>query len=297
MELAGTEALLALAREGTVFQAARQLGISRPTLRRRIQALGDELGVELVESIDGKLILTPSGRTVAEAAPALLRARDALRALLHDSGAHPRGVLRVASPPGAARPLTRALLHDMLATWPRRRMELHASLNPVALLDGGPDGRPAVDLALTTSLPDQGDLMARRLGTVHVGLFATPSYIASRGLPETLDALRDHNLLQVELPPIKRGWPLAGGGSLDIPPLVRSNDGGLISELVRNDHGIALLPTILAPDLVPVLPTLIHRSLPIIALMAPERLRLRRVQVFLAATEAMLARAGAAGGP
>jgi DNA-binding transcriptional LysR family regulator len=290
VELDGTRALLALAETGTVFQAARRLDISRPTLRRRVEALGREVGEDLVTSVDGRTVLTPAGRLYAAAAPGLIRAYEGLRQRVLEDKGLPRGILRVASPPGAARPLTRALLLEMLDQWPGLCFDLQASIDPIALLDSTPGGPEPVDLALTTTLPPSGDLMARRLGTVGIGLYASAAYLKQRGIPQTVAELAEHDLLQVSLPPFGSRWPLATGGSVELAPRVASNDGGLILEMVQADRGIALLPDILANSLQPVLPERVHRELPVIAVVAPARARLQRVQVFLAATQALLAR-------
>src|SRR6266481_848906 len=75
MTLEQLEAFLAVARRRTFTEAARQLGLSQPTLSRQLQSLEQELAVRLLVRTPRGVVLTePGGRF-------LRRAREALDAL------------------------------------------------------------------------------------------------------------------------------------------------------------------------------------------------------------------------
>ena len=51
------------------------------------------------------------------------------------------------------------------------------------------------DIAVRMTPPKQEQLIARRVGEVHLGFHAHPSYLQRRGTPQTLDDLAQHALI------------------------------------------------------------------------------------------------------
>ena len=283
MDLQATRAMLALAQTGSVLQAAQALSLSRTTLRRRIMSLSTAIGVPLVEVTPSGLVLTEAGLVFVEEAPAILRAHDSTLARVLAAEHAPSGVLRVAALPGAARPLTQVLITKMMTQYPSLRLELLAHIDPVSMLDEG------VDLALSTARPHHGDFVTRTLGRVRSQLFASPDYLQKHPKPNTLQDLSDHTMLHVRMPPLNDHLPLSSGGHVSIAPKLVSNDASLVLDMVHAGQGIALLPALLGNGLVPVLEHEIGQDLPAVAVMAPARAKLRRVQIFLQLTQAILA--------
>ena len=52
---------LSLAREGTLTTAARALGVSHPTVARRVQALEKQIGARLFERLPDRFVPTAAG--------------------------------------------------------------------------------------------------------------------------------------------------------------------------------------------------------------------------------------------
>ena len=52
---------LALAREGTLSMAAKALGVSHPTVSRRVQALEHQIGARLFERLPDRFVPTAAG--------------------------------------------------------------------------------------------------------------------------------------------------------------------------------------------------------------------------------------------
>jgi DNA-binding transcriptional LysR family regulator len=59
-------AFLVTAEEGSLSAAARELGLTQPTLSRQVAGLEEELGVTLFERVGRGLELTPSGAELLE---------------------------------------------------------------------------------------------------------------------------------------------------------------------------------------------------------------------------------------
>lgn len=55
---------LAIARHGTLSAAARALGVTQPTMGRRLSAMEDRTGARLLQRLPGGYALTPLGETI-----------------------------------------------------------------------------------------------------------------------------------------------------------------------------------------------------------------------------------------
>src|ERR1700704_3609551 len=124
------EAFLAVAERRTVTEAARQLGISQPTLSRQLQSLEQDLGVQLV-------VRTPRGVVLTEPGGRFLRwAREALDALgqggseLHELAQTPRGPVTIGSLPTVGAYSLPALIEAFLKQQPKVQMRLAEDLAP-----------------------------------------------------------------------------------------------------------------------------------------------------------------------
>ena len=91
-------------------KAAERLNLSQPALSAQVAQLEDHLGVLLLERTRRKVLLTPTGREVAERARAILRDVADLEAAAHSAQAPLSGTLRL----GVLRTLGPYLLPHML---------------------------------------------------------------------------------------------------------------------------------------------------------------------------------------
>lgn len=180
-----------IADAGSVSGAARALGVPKSSVSRSLARIEREAGAMLVERSTRRLALTDAGLLLQRHARRILddvgEAEDALAGFV----GVPRGTLRVSAPPSfAAGPLA-PMLADFLERYPDLRVVLGFDNHPIAQL---PDD---VDVAIRAGpLPDS-DLISRRLASAEVLTCASPSYLAARGTPSTVDALRGHRLVTV----------------------------------------------------------------------------------------------------
>jgi DNA-binding transcriptional LysR family regulator len=134
--------------------------------------------------------------------------------------------------------------------------------------------RDGVDLALRVGRPGGASLIARRLGALTSGFFASPAYLKRRGAPTRPEHLADHEGLW---PAPARGRRAFTPGSRPPAPAVSCEDFGLLAELARAGGGVALLPTFLAArdvasgSLVRVLPEVALGDAPLYLVSRPQR--------------------------
>ena len=187
---------LAVLKEGGLSQASRSLGLSQPSVGRHIDALEDRLGEPLfTRSRNGMsptaaaLRLAPHAEEMASAAAALRRA-----AALDD--VEVRGPIRLTAPEIMAQEVLPPMLTAFAERHPAVEFEVVASNNALNLLT-----REA-DIAVRTMRPTQQALLARRVGKVHVSLYAHRDYLARQGTPQNIDELRHHRIIGYDSNPL-----------------------------------------------------------------------------------------------
>lgn len=155
--------LLALARAGNGATAAAALGISPPTVGRRLRALEAATGGALVQYRDGRLVLTAAGKRIVAAAERMELAAAEISQVAGAEAATgaPVRVTAIAA-------ISQILLHriDAFLAPPRPAIELVVTSHALSLHRG------EADIALRMGrLPRAEGLRCRRLGTVSYALY------------------------------------------------------------------------------------------------------------------------------
>jgi DNA-binding transcriptional LysR family regulator len=182
---------LAVADTGSLSAAARQLGLTQPTLGRQIAALETALGRRLfVKSqagyalADGAAALLEEARAMHLSAAALARMASA-----RDDAGDLAGVVRIAASHVVGAEVLPHALAPLLAGHPRLEVELALSNSAADLL------RREADIALRMVRPAQSTLVARKLADVPLGLFAHRAYLDRAGSPAQVADLARHVLI------------------------------------------------------------------------------------------------------
>ncbi len=191
---------LALAREGSLSAASRQLKVDHSTVARRIAGLEKRLGLRLFDRLARGYVLTEEGGTLLAAAERM--ETDAL-ALERQASSRlaMRGNVRISTSPM----LATLYLTPRLADFPRQHPDIRIALsgsNRVVDLN-----RREADIALRLTKPSESGLIARRMGAVGFGLYASPSYLAAHrpkdygfiGYDETLGQISQQHWLEQQL--------------------------------------------------------------------------------------------------
>ncbi len=180
---------LAVAEAGSLSAAARTTGISQPTLGRHVQAVEAALGVTLFTRVAQGLALTEAGRALVPAARAMRAAAAELALTARGQAAGIEGTVRIT----ASRVVSHAILPPILARLRQSEPGIQIDLVPSDTTENLLFGE--ADIALRMYRPTQGDLVARQIGAVPLGLYAARSYLDRRGRPATLDDLMHHDFI------------------------------------------------------------------------------------------------------
>jgi len=282
------EEFVAIAECGSLSAAATELGLPRATLSRRLQRLEDRLGVRLVHRTTRRLGLTPPGKALyAKARGVVHTAREAEAEVRRHDGI-PRGLLRVAVPTAIPAGLLAGWTAEFCGLYPEVHVEYVAIDGPVDLIGAG------FDVALQPAVTD-ASLIARTLVNTRLVAVASPEYLGSRGTPQRLSDLADHDCILGHRDGVapERTWPLLAGGSVEVSGTLRANQMGLRLELAKLHLGITLVmesgTDLASGDVVRVLPELVGR-LERVALVWPDRTFLEpKVRAFVDLLSARIA--------
>ena len=193
------QSLHAVLEAGSLSAAARQRGMTQPTIGRHIEALEQRLGAPLflrsprgLQPTDLALELRPRLEDMAAAVASALR--DVEGAATQTSG-----VVRLTATESVGVEILPPILADFHRRHPEIVVELTVSNRHADLT------RRDADIAVRMGRPTQNSLVARKVGVVHLGLYAAPDYAARSGLPASVDELDQHPIIGFDsvVPPLQ----------------------------------------------------------------------------------------------
>lgn len=231
-------AFLVTAEEGSLSAAAKALRMSQPTLSRQVAALEEELGVVLFERFGRGLELTPSGVDLLAYVRAMGEAASGLAVAASGQATSIEGDITVSASEIAAAYILPPMLHALQRDCPGIRVALIASNNPSDLL------RREADIAIRNFRPAEPELIARKAGNFHAGLFAASSYLDEHGIPASREQLGAARFVGFDASNDGFIQALAGHGiALTPKQFVMRSDSHLIQwQMVKAGAGIGIVP-------------------------------------------------------
>lgn len=216
------EALAIFARiveHGSFSEAARVLGLSRPTVSKAVSRLEQATGTALFNRTSRRLSLTETGERVLSHAVKLLGEGEAAEAELRRAAHHPHGVLRVTAPIGFGLSHIAPLLPAFLSRF---------------------------DVAIRIAAHAPSSLRALHLCSIPLLLVASPTYLARRGHPTHPRDLKHHDGFMYETLSGSGPWKMTRKGkSLQVEPprsRYRANNAEAFLPALHAGLGIGLFP-------------------------------------------------------
>lgn len=179
---------LAIARAGQIARAAVATGVDPTTLARHLRRLEATLGQTLFEQTREGQVPTAAGAALLVAVEAMQQAAARIAAP-DDDPDHLTGVLRVSVSEGFG---TWFVAHHLPA-FARRHPELAVDL--VATSGFLNPSRREADVAVMLARPQTGAVISGKLTDYTLGLYAARAYAARRALPDTVEQVREHDLI------------------------------------------------------------------------------------------------------
>lgn len=225
-------------RTASFAAAARRLGMPANSVSRHIQQLETDVGSRLIHRSTRKLTLTAAGRAFFDrcVGPVSELAQAGQAAM--DDHKLPGGLVRVAAPADFFDLFPIDWIAQFLAAHPRVHMEFVLDDAKTDLIG------ESIDVALRVAHLVGGNHVARKLVTKYFGLFASPSYLATRGVPTSLESLTDHDCLPQSNRTGPVVWHLQGPGGaseIQVSGRFRANTVRAVLRAATAGLGIALL--------------------------------------------------------
>ncbi len=214
-----------LAALGSITGTARELGVPKPTASRWLALLEQRVGLTLVRRTTRHLALTEQGEVfhahVREVLAAVRRAQAAAQST------QPTGTVRVSVPVPLGRLVGGAVIAEFHRKLPRVKLEVALQNRRVDLV------RDGFDVAIRGGALPDSDLIARRLATVPMWLYASVD-LAGRPLSElsVIGAPGDEQLLRKRQPGLRS-------------PMLLVDDRSAVAEAMVRGAGAGALPAFL----------------------------------------------------
>jgi DNA-binding transcriptional LysR family regulator len=225
---------------GSFTAAAKELGLPKSSVSRRVSGLESALRVQLLQRSTRKLVLTEAGRVYFDRVRAALGTlADASAAVTHLS-AERAGLIRFTAGSDNTG-LLAGLLAEFLARYPKIQIEAVLTPRRVDLVGEG------FDLALRAGPLIDSALIARRLGRLELGLFASRAYLRKAGRPRSLAELAKHRFVLLGASPNRGLLHLTGPDgetSVKIQGPLIADDLPFLADAVTFGVGIGLIPDV-----------------------------------------------------
>jgi DNA-binding transcriptional LysR family regulator len=244
MDLEELRAFLAVVEAGSFLAAADALGISRTTLRRRVDTLEARAGVALVESSPAGVQVTAAGSLLAERGRQMVLEGRALLTSIRELGQAPSGLLRIGLPVG--------LPPHTFTTFYASLREVFPALTFAARFGVEPRMDALLDHDMIAHFADDsppGPWLSYVIARPKRWLIASPDYLQRHGTPRTPADLSGHDLfIWGDEGPDSARLPLLSGGSVPAQPIMTSPDIHLLRSCCIAGLGIGFIPDALLPD-------------------------------------------------
>ena len=186
---AGLVAFVRTVDSGSFANAARLIGASPSAVSKSVARLEQRLGVRLLQRSTRTLAPNAEGAAYYERVALHLRAIEEADDIVQVPE-NVRGLLRVTTPSTFGRPLIAAWAGSFLSRYPDIKLELSVTDRRVDLI------RENFDIAVRIGELQDTSLIGRSLGVLRYVLVASPRYLDRRGMPRSIDDLKQHACLR-----------------------------------------------------------------------------------------------------
>ena len=180
---------LGVCRHGSLAAAGRALRIDETTVGRRVRALERELGTRLFDRAAQGLLPTEAGRAVKASAEAAEEAMLELESSAAGADSRPSGFVRVTATDTLSTQFLIPGLAEFHDAYPDIQVEFFSGYIALDVARG------EADIAVRALPPVGEHLVARRLGAVALGVYASRAYLARHPVGAFEAGLAGHALI------------------------------------------------------------------------------------------------------
>jgi DNA-binding transcriptional LysR family regulator len=240
MDLNHVAAFVRVVQEGSFTAAAKALGLPKSSVSRSIAQLEQDLGVRLLHRTTRKLHLTDAGSAFHTRVARALTDIDEATAAASDLQRELRGPVRITAPVDLGVSAIASIVARFVRKHPNVSIDVRLTSRIVDLAAEG------FDLAVRAAAVRDQSLIARHVGNLDLGLYASSRYVAKRGAPTKLADLDAHDCVLLRSDAGNFPWRLTheSGAEQLVEPRgsIAADDISFLKKVVLAGGGIALLP-------------------------------------------------------
>lgn len=233
--------------------AARQLGISKSAVSKRITQLEDQLGARLFHRTTRKLSLTEAGERFYEYAAQANRSAQQAEDAVHELKGEPRGILKIQLPMTLGQMHIAPLIPIFLQRYPHLEIDLVMDDRHINLVEQG------YDLAVRAGDMPDSNLIARPLAPLHSVVCASPKFLQAfeQQFKQTLDQpprLTKANCITYSYSSNANIWQFVSSQAskpshkIKVSGNYRVNNSAALKQALIAGVGIGRLPTFIVGD-------------------------------------------------
>ncbi|BDM65758.1 LysR family transcriptional regulator [Shewanella sp. NFH-SH190041] len=237
-DLNGMMLFAAVVRAKGFSRAARETGLPKSTISRKVAQLEEQLGVRLLQRNTRHLSLTQVGALFFQHCETISNEVEAAKATVENTHNDVSGSLRIAIPVSFSQETIASLCSGFMRLYPNIQLDVQFTDNDVGLVGEG------YDIAIKYGPLQSSDLVARLLFERQPILVASPGYLKSKGTPATPKELAGHQGILLGTSRSAPIWPLGKGSRksmVNFQKKVRVNSAVMVKQLALDDFGIAML--------------------------------------------------------
>jgi DNA-binding transcriptional LysR family regulator len=200
---------VAVAGHNSFTAGAKQLGISTNLASKYVRQLETRLDAQLFHRTTRRVTLSDTGLAYFDRCVLLLDQFDELEEIVQVRQSELAGSIRITAPTGFGAGELVEAIRPFQIEHPKVSINLHLSDQHVDILNGG------FDLAIRFGPLQNSTLIARKLLTMRLVVFASPAYINTYGEPLHPSALSTHNCLLQTSSSDPEHWEFTTNGKVE----------------------------------------------------------------------------------
>jgi DNA-binding transcriptional LysR family regulator len=178
-----------VARSGSVNRAARELGMSQPTLSRRLKELERHIGAPLFFRVSSGVKLTQEGEQLRLSAADIVRSFELFQRDLSSRADDRSSSVKISATEGLTKHWLLPRVNKLRALNDKINLEIFSTVLKQNLAASD------LDFVIRMGHPGDNELVGRRVATVEFGLFASEAYLAERSAPRSIADLDRHEII------------------------------------------------------------------------------------------------------
>ena len=180
-----------VASEGSIRGAARKLEMAAPSVSQSLKLLEGKLGLPLFRRSTRQMALTEAGKFLLENTKDAIATLDYALEGVHDLSREPSGKVSMTIPRFVYQSMIKPIFPEFCRRYPNIELEISVSEASVNILNEG------IDVGIRFGDRIEEGLVARKLTEpMAEALFASPAYLEKYGIPQSLNDLENHKLIQ-----------------------------------------------------------------------------------------------------